>query len=66
MPRKVLVLGLDGFEPTIAERLMRSGELPALSRIRQAGGYSRLRTTFPAQTPVAWSTFATGVNAYEP
>ena len=25
-------------------------------------GYARCRTTLPAQTPVAWSTFATGVN----
>src|SRR5438309_6753400 len=38
------------------------GELPNLARIRQTGFYSRLRTTYPAQTPVAWSSFATGTN----
>jgi len=38
------------------------GELPNLARIRQLGSYSRLKTTYPAQTPVAWSSFATGTN----
>src|SRR4051812_21342129 len=38
------------------------GELPQLARLRQRGGYSPVRTTYPALTPVAWSTFATGTN----
>jgi predicted AlkP superfamily phosphohydrolase/phosphomutase len=33
-----------------------------LAKIRQTGSYSRLRTTYPAQTPVAWSSFMTGTN----
>jgi predicted AlkP superfamily phosphohydrolase/phosphomutase len=60
--QKVIVIGLDGFEPAIAEAMLRAGELPNLARIRQAGGYARVRTTPSAQTPVAWSTFATGTN----
>jgi predicted AlkP superfamily phosphohydrolase/phosphomutase len=60
--KKVIVIGLDGFEPKIAEPLLNEGRLPNLARIRAQGGYSRLQTTFPAQTPVAWSTFATGTN----
>jgi predicted AlkP superfamily phosphohydrolase/phosphomutase len=60
--KKVIVIGLDGFEPKIVERLLRAGELPNLARLREQGGYSRIRTTYPAQTPVAWSTFATGTN----
>jgi predicted AlkP superfamily phosphohydrolase/phosphomutase len=42
--------------------MMDRGELPNLARIRQSGSYSRLSTTYPAQTPVAWSSFATGTN----
>ena len=61
-PRKVVVIGLDGLEPTIVDRMLEAGELPSLARLRIAGGYSRVATTWPAQTPVAWSTFATGVN----
>lgn len=49
-------------EPSIVEPMVERGELPSLARLRATGGYSRCRTTFPAQTPVAWSTFATGVN----
>src|SRR5437763_9815640 len=37
-------------------------ELPNLAKIRASGSYARLKTTYPAQTPVAWSTFATGTN----
>ncbi|MEW5916529.1 MAG: alkaline phosphatase family protein, partial [Gemmatimonadota bacterium] len=61
-PRKVVVIGLDGLEPTIIDRMLQAGELPSLARLRLTGGYSRVATTWPAQTPVAWSTFATGVN----
>jgi predicted AlkP superfamily phosphohydrolase/phosphomutase len=61
-PRKVVVIGLDGLEPTIVDRMLEAGELPSLARLRMSGGYSRVATTWPAQTPVAWSTFATGVN----
>lgn len=60
--RKVVVVGFDGLEPRILERLLANGELPAFERLRAAGGYSRVATTLPAQTPVAWSTFATGTN----
>lgn len=59
---RVLVIGLDGLEPTIVEAMLQAGELPALASIRARGGYSRLATSFPAQTPVAWSSFATGSN----
>ena len=38
------------------------GELPNLAKIRAAGSYARLQTTYPAQTPVAWSSFMTGTN----
>ena len=60
--RKVIFLGLDGLDPKLAERFMAEGKLPNLSRLKEQGSYSRLRTTFPALSPVAWSTFATGVN----
>jgi predicted AlkP superfamily phosphohydrolase/phosphomutase len=60
--KKVLVIGLDGLDPGIAEPLLDAGLLPALGRLRQRGGYARVQTTCPAQTPVAWSTFVTGTN----
>ena len=62
MPAKVVVIGLDGLEPAIVEKLLARNELPNLARLRAAGYYGRLRTTYPAQTPVAWSSFVTGMN----
>ncbi|MYB52373.1 MAG: hypothetical protein F4X77_09255, partial [Acidobacteriia bacterium] len=58
--RKLIFLGLDGLEPDLVERLLDEGKLPNLAKLRQQGRYSRLRTTYPALSPVAWSTFATG------
>lgn len=60
--KKVIFLGLDGLDPKLTERWMDEGKLPNLSRLREQGSYHRLRTTFPPLSPVAWSTFATGVN----
>src|SRR5438477_10101057 len=42
--------------------MLARAELPNLAKIRAGGNYTRLKTTYPAQTPVAWSTFATGTN----
>jgi len=60
--KKLIFLGLDGFDPGLTERFMAEGKLPNLSRLKEQGSYTKLRTTFPALSPVAWSTFATGVN----
>jgi predicted AlkP superfamily phosphohydrolase/phosphomutase len=60
--KKLIFLGLDGFDPGLTERFMAEGKLPNLKQLKEQGSYRRLRTTFPALSPVAWSTFATGVN----
>jgi predicted AlkP superfamily phosphohydrolase/phosphomutase len=60
--KKIIFLGLDGLDPRFTERLMDEGKMPHLARLRAEGSYTRLRTTFPALSPVAWSTFATGVS----
>lgn len=60
--KKVIVIGLDGFDPQVVVSLWGRGELPHLAQLRAHGGFAPLRTTYPAQTPVAWSSFATGTN----
>lgn len=60
--RKLIFIGFDGLDPRLTERFMAEGKLPHLARLRGSGGYRRLRTTYPVLSPVAWSTFATGVN----
>ncbi len=57
---KIVILGLDGMEPTLADKYMAEGKLPNLSKLRKDGFYGRLRTTVPSISPVAWSSFMTG------
>jgi predicted AlkP superfamily phosphohydrolase/phosphomutase len=60
--RGVVILGLDGLDPDLARRFMDEGKLPNLKRLADEGCFHKLRTTCPAMSPVAWSTFATGVD----
>lgn len=58
--KKVIVLGVDGMDPEFLERHWK--ELPNVARLRDTGGFRRLKTTTPPQSPVAWSTFITGLD----
>jgi hypothetical protein len=60
--KRVVVLGLDGLEPTLTEQMLDDGRLPNLARLREMGTYTRLGTTCPPLSPVAWSSFSTGTN----
>jgi predicted AlkP superfamily phosphohydrolase/phosphomutase len=60
--RRVVVLGLDGLDPGLAERWMVEGHLPNLAALASSGTFTRLATTYPAISPVAWSSFMTGVD----
>ncbi|MBM3310839.1 MAG: twin-arginine translocation signal domain-containing protein [Candidatus Aminicenantes bacterium] len=60
--RKVLVLGFDGLDPHLADIWMREGRLPAFRKLAALGGYRRLATSIPPQSPVAWSNFIAGTN----
>jgi len=59
---QVVIVGLDGMSPELAEKYMAEGKLPHLARLKAEGFYGRLRTTTPAISPVAWSSFMTGSN----
>jgi predicted AlkP superfamily phosphohydrolase/phosphomutase len=60
--RKIVILGFDGLSPEILEPMMEAGELPHFSELKESGSYSRLATTNPSQSPVAWTGFSTGQN----
>jgi hypothetical protein len=60
--KRAVILGFDGMDPDLADRFMKEGRLPNLAKLRDQGTFSKLRTTFPPISPVAWSTFMTGVN----
>jgi predicted AlkP superfamily phosphohydrolase/phosphomutase len=60
--RRAVLIGLDGLDPVLARRFMADGKLPHMARLASMGGFQNLATTFPAMSPVAWSSFATGVH----
>ena len=58
--KKVIVLGVDGMDPGLCDKMMAAGQLPNLDKLRQGGGYRRLGTSNPPHSPVAWANFING------
>lgn len=58
---RFLLIGLDGFEPSLAARWMDSGDLPNLALLRARGAFGCLASTKPPVTFPAWTTCVTGV-----
>ena len=59
---RIVVVGLDGLDPSLVQSFMKDKALPNFSALKQKGSFRALRTTTPPISPVAWSTFSTGVN----
>jgi len=60
--KKVLVLGIDGLDPRLLKEFASEGYLPNFSKLMNEGDFSPLQTTMPPLSPVAWSTFITGMD----
>ena len=60
--RRVVVLGLDGMDPGLVHKLMHEGRLPHFQKLAAKGVFRPLDTSNPSISPVAWSTFSTGVD----
>lgn len=58
----VFVLGVDGMDPDILQRMIDEGRLPNLDKLASSGTFQELGTSTPPQSPVAWSNFVTGMN----
>jgi predicted AlkP superfamily phosphohydrolase/phosphomutase len=62
--QKLVVLGFDGMDPRLVQKWMDEGKLPNLKKLAAAGsGVRPLGTTHSPESPTAWASFATGVNA---
>jgi len=59
---RVIILGFDGADPSIIEQMLAAGELPNLAKLEAQGGFQRLGSSSPPQSPTAWSSFATCKN----
>ena len=58
--REVFVLGIDGMDPVILQRLIDAGDMPNFKSLAEQGTFQSLGTANPPQSPVAWSSFVTG------
>ncbi|MGH9355518.1 MAG: alkaline phosphatase family protein, partial [Terriglobia bacterium] len=59
---QVVVLGFDGADPNLLSKWMNEGKLPHLAELAKRGTFRPLGTTNPPESPVAWASFATGLN----
>ena len=62
MKQKVLVIGLDGGEPSLIFKWAKEGKLPNIAKLMKSGVYGKLRSTIPPLTAPAWVSFMTGKN----
>ena len=60
--KRLIIVGFDGQDPKLTKQFMKQGLLPNFEKLQTIGCYRELRTTYPSISPVAWSSFATGVN----
>ena len=59
---RVLILGIDSFDPNVFERLASQGQMPNLRKYIDSGNYSRFKVSDPPQTEVSWTSIATGLD----
>ncbi len=62
---RVIVLGFDGLDPALLAEARAAGRMPNFSELASQGHLQKLATTDPPQSPVAWSSFATGTGPGE-
>lgn len=60
--KSVLVIGLDGGTLDVIRPWAEAGELPTFQRLLTEGVSGPLKSTIPAFSPPAWTSFMTGVN----
>jgi len=61
--KRMIVVGLDGLDPGLARKYMAEGRMPNFVKMAEDGCFHDLQTAFPSISPVAWSSYATGVDA---
>jgi predicted AlkP superfamily phosphohydrolase/phosphomutase len=59
---RVLALAFDGADYDLVRLWSAEGRLPTIGRLAREGTFGPLRSTIPAFTPTAWSSFLTGLN----
>lgn len=61
---KMLVLGIDGMDISLTRTYMQKGLLPNFSKLAKTGSLQAVSSSFPPQSPVAWSNFSIGASSH--
>jgi predicted AlkP superfamily phosphohydrolase/phosphomutase len=61
--RRVIVLGFDGMDWSLVQKMIDEGRLPHFAELARQGISQPLGTSIPPLSPVAWSNFITGMDA---
>ncbi len=62
MPRKAVVIGLDGVAWHLLDPLIEDDVMPRLGALKATSAWGELTSTVPTYTPPAWTSAVTGVN----
>jgi predicted AlkP superfamily phosphohydrolase/phosphomutase len=60
--RRVLMIGLDGFDPVVADKFIAEGKLPAFKQLREDSAWFSLDHGASRRTGLAWEHVASGLN----
>jgi len=59
---KIIILGIDGMDFNMTKELINQNKLPNFKKLKS---FLKLNSSYPPETPVAWSCIATGLNPAE-
>jgi hypothetical protein len=57
---RILLVGMDGLEWSVALPLIQAGELPAFEKMMREGAHGKLQTLTPTSSSIIWTSVATG------
>jgi tetratricopeptide (TPR) repeat protein len=57
---RVILVGIDGADLGIIDRLISEGKLPTFQRLEREGAFGPLKSQEPLLSPIVWTTIATG------
>jgi predicted AlkP superfamily phosphohydrolase/phosphomutase len=59
--RRLLLIGIDGANWELMQRLLQTGEMPALASLRERGSWGVLRSMIVPESAISWTAMGTGV-----